>query len=264
MNKYFLELSYFGFKYSGWQIQKNARTIQEIVEKSLSNLLREEIRVFGCGRTDAGVHAFQHFSHFFSENIKKYDSQDFLFKLNSYLDSDISVKRIFEVPQEADARFSAIKRQYVFFISQTKTPFARGKSMYYYGDLDIPLMNKAGKHLIGEKSFLSFSKKMDTETEGICKVEKSIFVQRKNFWKIEDAPTIEFTIEANRFLRGMVRLIVGTLLQVGIKKMTISEFKTLLEQSKRQKANYSADAKGLYLSEITYPEFVYSKLMEQK
>ncbi len=251
MNRYFLELSYFGKNFNGWQIQKNAvNTVQQVVEESLSTVLQEKIEVVGCGRTDAGVHAKNYIAHFDSEKDDLHlETRKWLHKLNQITGRDIAFHSIKKVKNEASARFEAHSRTYHYFIHKLKDPFLCDYSWLCKVDLDVKLMNEAASCLLQYEDFTSFSK-VNTQTfTNNCTIHKA-------FWKEENDKLI-FTISANRFLRNMVRAIVGTLVAVGEKKITIDQFKEIIESKNRSNAGKSVPAHGLYLVEIIYPEDIY-------
>lgn len=251
MNRYFLELSYFGKNFNGWQIQKNAvNTVQQVVEESLSTVLQEKIEVVGCGRTDAGVHAKNYIAHFDSEKDDLHlETRKWLHKLNQITGRDITFHNIKKVKKEASARFEAHSRTYHYFIHKHKDPFLYDYSWLCKVDLDIKLMNEAASYLLQYEDFTSFSK-VNTQTfTNNCTIHKA-------FWKEENDKLI-FTISANRFLRNMVRAIVGTLVAVGEKKISIEQFKEIIESKNRSNAGKSVPAHGLYLVEIIYPEDIY-------
>lgn len=245
MKRFFLEIAYNGARYHGWQIQKNASSIQETFQKAVTTLLKEEIAITGAGRTDTGVHAKQFFAHF--ETTQTINVEKLKFKLNSILPDDIACISVFEVPTEAHARFSATARTYQYWISLQKNPFLTQFAYYFPFNLDVDLMNNAAKKIIKEDDFSCFSKsKTDTFTNN-CTITEA-------HWKIENNVLI-FTITANRFLRNMVRAIVGTLLDVGQKKITVDAVSTIIESKNRSEAGQSVPAHGLYLTKIEYPFF---------
>ena len=241
--RYFVEFSYNGSKYHGWQRQPNANSVQQELIKCLSLLLQTEIDLVGAGRTDAGVHAVQMFAHF--DYKFSFDMQELVFKMNSFLPNDISVSKIFEVKEDTHARFSAISRTYKYYISEKKNIFNPNLHLVYK-HLDMCKMNDSCTYLMGEKDFTSFSKVNTNTFTNNCNITKAI-------WKKED-DTYVFTITANRFLRNMVRSIVGTLIDVGCGKINASEVKNILEKKSRCEAGVSVPAKALFLTQINYPE----------
>ena len=246
--RYFIELSYHGKHYHGWQKQANEISVQETIEKALSILLKEKISVIGCGRTDAGVHARQFFLHFDIE--KQLDKEKLKYKLNSFLPEDIGIFQVLGVNDEAHARFNAISRSYQYRISLDKNVFENDLSLYIYQtDLNTKKMDEAAALLMNYTDFKCFSRsKTDVKTYD-CKIIEA-------YWKT-DGQHLEFFITANRFLRNMVRAIVGTLLEVGKGRMTLDEFKNVIESRDRERAGASVKAKGLYLTRVIYPDSIF-------
>ncbi|MRI02139.1 tRNA pseudouridine(38-40) synthase TruA [Kriegella sp. EG-1] len=242
--RYFIEFSYFGKAYHGWQIQPNAITVQQVLEKAFSTLIGDKIALVAAGRTDAGVHAKQMFAHFDCEGLE--NIEDLVFRLNSFLPDDISVKSIFEVSKTAHARFNAVERTYEYWLVQKKNPFYIEHAHYVNRSLDVVKMNKASQLIMSYSDFECFSKSKTEVHTFLCDINKAE-------WQLVDDRLI-FTITANRFLRNMVRATVGTLLEVGIGKWSIEDVKTILESKDRTKAGVSVPAKGLYLSAIKYPQ----------
>lgn len=247
MSRYFIEIAYNGSNYHGWQFQQNATSIQEEINKALSTILQTDTMVTGAGRTDTGVHAEQLYAHFDFEQLN--DLETLKFKLNNFLPNDISIYSIFEVNKDAHARFSATSRTYQYRITQKKNPFHSLSAYYFPYPLNIELMNKAAAELLNYKDFSSFSKsKTDTFTNN-CEIIKAE-------WEAENGLLV-FTITANRFLRNMVRAIVGTLLEIGQEKIKTSELKEIIESKNRSNAGTSAPAQGLFLTKINYPNSIY-------
>ncbi|WP_396176948.1 tRNA pseudouridine(38-40) synthase TruA [Flavobacterium sp.] len=241
--RFFIEFSYNGTNYHGWQYQPNATSVQETLTKALSVVLKKsDLEVMGAGRTDTGVHASQMFAHFDYEN--PVNSDVVAYKLNSFLPKDIAVSRIIEVDENAHARFDATQRTYEYKINTAKNVFQQELSWYYAKDLDVEAMNDAAKLLLVFTDFQCFSK-INTDVNTFnCAITEA-------FWKKENDHLI-FTISADRFLRNMVRAIVGTLVNVGLGKISKSEFKTIIESKDRRKAGFSVPAHGLYLTQIKY------------
>ena len=240
--RYFIEFSYNGTNYHGWQKQPNANTVQEEMEKCMSVLLQEEVELMGAGRTDSGVHATQMFAHFDSDTI--IDTEKIVSKLNSFLPSDISIVRIFIVKEDIHARFTAIGRTYKYYVSTEKNIF-NPNTYLFFKKLDVDKMNEACKYLMGEQDFTSFSKlHTDTFTNN-CDITKAIWEQ--------EGVNFVFTISANRFLRNMVRSVVGTLLDVGYGKIEGEEIKIIIEKKDRCSAGTSVPAKALFLTQVKYP-----------
>lgn len=244
--RYFIELSFLGKNYHGWQLQKNAVTVQGTLDNALSLLLNTKIETLGAGRTDTGVHAKYFVAHFDCDI--DFDTLQLCYKLNSFLPNDISVKRVFPVQIEAHSRFDALSRTYQYFICAEKNPFMLDFAAFFFHPLDIKLMNEAARILFDYSDFTSFSKlHSDTKTNN-CKIMKAI-------WKEQKEGILVFTIQADRFLRNMVRAIVGTLLDVGQKKISLDDFKKIIEDKNRCKAGQSVPPQGLFLTDIEYPDF---------
>jgi tRNA pseudouridine38-40 synthase len=243
--RYFLQLSYKGTNYHGWQIQPNAISVQEVMEDALSKILREKIAVVGAGRTDTGVHASFFILHFDVENSIP-EKLDIVYKLNSFLPADIAVQNVWQVNNEMHARFSAISRTYKYYISTQKNPFDDETSHKYLKALDVAKMNEAALTLFDFKDFTSFSRLHTDVKTNNCEIMQAEWVAKKS--------KLIFTIKADRFLRNMVRAVVGTLLEVGKGKLTIEQFREIVEKKNRGCAGASAPAQGLFLVGIEYPE----------
>lgn len=243
MFRYFLQISYKGTRYFGWQIQPNAVSVQEVLLKTLSTVLRENVSVIGAGRTDTGVHASFYILHFDVTN-KITEPEKLVYHLNRFLPSDIAIQKIWEVDNDLHARFSAISRTYKYFISTKKNPFQSETAFLYTGFLDIDKMNEAARVLFSYSDFTSFSKLHTDVKTNNCKIYEAA-------WKQENDQLV-FTIKADRFLRNMVRAIVGTLLEVGKGKITIDDFKNIIESKNRGAAGTSVPAQGLFLVDIEY------------
>lgn len=247
VNRYFVKLAFDGTNYHGWQIQRNARTVQQVLDDAFSMILREPVRLTGCGRTDTGVHAVEFFAHFdLEKTLSEEERTTLVFKLNGYLDDDLVIRSVFPVKPRMHARFSARHRTYEYRITRTKNPFLTRYTYYLYGPLDVELMNQGAKFLLGITDFTSFSKVSKETKTNICKV----FIAR---WEIYEGELV-FTIRANRFLRNMVRAIVGTLLELGSGKITFEEFRQVVFSHNRSNAGDSVPAAGLFLVEVVYPE----------
>ncbi len=243
--RYFIRISYKGTHYHGWQIQANSKTIQEALNHDLSIILNEKIEVNGAGRTDTGVHARVFYAHFDSLQSDLHKDSNLIFRINGKLPKDIAVQGILKVKPDAHARFDAISRTYEYHIIRRKDPFFTELANYVYGDLDFESMNKATALLTEVSDFSSFSK-VDTDVKtNICKVYRAD-------WNIDPEKMI-FTITADRFLRDMVRAIVGTLLEVGFGRINIEKFRKIIEQKNRSAAGTSIPAKGLFLTDVQYP-----------
>ena len=249
--RYFIELSYDGAAYCGWQRQPDAPTVQQALEKGLSTLLRQDIEVVGAGRTDTGVNASYYVAHFDCENGVK-DCAQLVYKLNLILPQDIAVKRVREVTPEAHARFDAVEREYTYYISQRKNPFRRYSAWQYFVPLDVERMNEAAATLLDYDDFTSFAKLNSNNKTNICRVVKSEW--RRAEW---DEDLLIFTIRADRFLRNMIRAIVGTLVDVGRGRYTVDEFADILHSRDLSRSSAGAPAVGLFLSDVEYSENVY-------
>ena len=241
--RYLIQLSYKGTHFHGWQKQVNVKTVQQELDEKLSLMLGENIETLGCGRTDAGVHAKQFFAHFDSQN--NVDTENLFFRLPKFLSKDIAIQSIKKIDENFHARFDADYRVYEYWITQKADPFLNDYSWFVYGDLNIDAMNNASKLLLSHKDFECFSKVHTDVNNFLCDIT---FAE----WKLTDEKLI-FTIKANRFLRNMVRAIVGTLIDVGRNKLSIEQFKRILESKNRSESGQSVPAHGLFLTEIHYP-----------
>ena len=240
--RYFLELAYNGTNYHGWQYQPNATSVQETLNKALSTILKTTIDIVGAGRTDTGVHAKQMFAHF--DYDLEIDIPQLIHKLNSFLPKDIAIFNIHLVHNDAHARFDATKRTYQYHIHQQKDVFENENSWYYQNELNVEKMNQACKILFDHTDFECFSK-VNTEVNTFnCKIHEANWQQNSN--------QLVFTISADRFLRNMVRAIVGTMINIGLGKVTLPEFKKIIESKDRSQAGFSVPAHGLYLTKIEY------------
>lgn len=245
--RYFLELAYKGTHYHGWQSQKNAQSVQETLEQALAMILRVSVPVTGSGRTDTGVHASQQFIHFDVEEVL--DSAVFLKKLNAVLPKDISAYQLRLVKRDAHVRFDAIWRSYIYKITYRKNPFEQELLWHYFRPLDLEKMNEAAALLLAHEDFECFSKVKTEVNHFGCKIKAAYWEQKGH--------ELHFHITANRFLRGMVRAIVGTLVDVGEGKLSAEQFQEILESRDRSQAGSSAPASGLFLCEVTYPEDIF-------
>lgn len=241
--RYFIEFSYNGSAYFGYQIQPRQVSVQEELEKALSTILREPIKTTGAGRTDTGVHAKKMFAHFETEKIP---DDNLVYKLNSFLSENIAIKRIFLVPDDLHARFSATFRTYEYYISLEKDPFSKDSSWQYWRQkpLDVELMNEACKILFEYDDFTSFAKLHTDNKTNICKIYKAEWEQL--------GTQLKFTISADRFLRNMVRAIVGTMIEIGSGKIAPKDLRTIIEDQYRNSAGVSAPAQGLFLVDVGY------------
>lgn len=241
--RYFIEIAYQGTHYHGWQIQPNAHTVQAEIERVLELILGKKIEITASGRTDTGVHAMQQFAHFDCETPLNHYTH--LHKVNLLLPRDIVAKAIYQVADEAHARFDATERAYAYYLSSQKKPFQQGLYTYDHRTYNYEAMNQAAAILLQYQDFQAFSKvKTDVKTFD-CIISEAKWVQEDDFYV--------FHITANRFLRGMVRAIVGTLLEVGKGRLNLKDFKMVIEQKDRRKAGHAAPPEGLFLSRVVYP-----------
>lgn len=241
--RYLIQLAYKGTNYHGWQKQLNAHSVQGELDSRLSILLGETIETLGCGRTDTGVHAKDFYAHF--DTTKNIDVPFLIHKLNNFLPKDIVIFNIQQVADEFNARFDAEWREYKYWISRKPNPFLLDQSWFLHGNLNIDAMNEAAQLLIGKKDFECFSKVQTQVNNFICDV---MYAK----WELQNDKLV-FTIRANRFLRNMVRAIVGTLVDVGQGKITIDDVNKILASKNRSEAGRSVPAHGLFLTRIYYP-----------
>lgn len=240
--RHFIKFAYNGTHYHGWQTQPNAVSVQETLTKAISTILGETIELMGAGRTDTGVHAREMYAHFDLE--KDFDASHLVHKLNSFLPKDIAVFEIIPVHAEAHARFDAKKRTYQYHIHTFKDVFQTELSWYNPQKLDVELMNQAAQILLKHTDFECFSK-VHTEVNTFnCQIFEAYWTQQNH--------ELIFTISADRFLRNMVRAIVGTLINVGLQKITLEDFENIIQSKNRSEAGFSVPAHGLYLTEIEY------------
>jgi tRNA pseudouridine38-40 synthase len=241
--RYLIECSYRGSSFHGWQIQPNAITVQECIEKGLSMMLKEKIEITGSSRTDTGVHAAQQFAHFDIEKVIE-EPYRIVNSLNGILSKDIAIHQIMLVSNEFHSRFDATYRRYVYRIQQQKTPFDYETSYFFKPKLNIDLMNQAGELMKQYIDFQSFSKvKTDVKTFN-CKIEFA-------FWEQQDQ-TLLFHIKADRFLRGMVRAIVGTMIEIGAERLSLADFEQIIVSKNRNFAGRAVPPEGLTLVEVGY------------
>ena len=245
--RFFIKISYRGAKYHGWQVQPNANTIQSEINKALSTILDSKISIIGASRTDTGVHANVTYAHFDCPII--FDYKEIVLKLNGFLPKDIVIHDIFQVDQQANSRFDAISRTYNYYIIQYKSAFKRD-AYFFYKPLNIDEMNFACQHLLGEHDFTSFAKSHTQTKTNICNVTYA------NWTQVEEQ--IIFTITANRFLRNMVRAIVGTMLDIGVGKLSHQDIQKIFFKKDRSSAGYSVPACGLFLDDINYPNGIFN------
>jgi tRNA pseudouridine38-40 synthase len=247
--RYFIYISYKGTSYHGWQIQPDSVTVQQVLDDSLSVILGEKISTIGAGRTDTGVHALIFCAHFDSISTDLNASKNLVFRLNKFLPKDISVISIKKVLPDANARYSAIARTYKYFISRIKDPFFENSSWFIHGNIDISSMNEACRMLLNHSDFTSFSRLHSGAKTNICKIYSAQWEEADN--------RLVFTIKADRFLRNMVRAIVGTMIEIGLGKMDLNKFEEIILLKDRCSAGKSAPAKGLFLTGIEYPEEIF-------
>ncbi|UKN01382.1 tRNA pseudouridine(38-40) synthase TruA [Paracrocinitomix mangrovi] len=244
MNRIFIKLAYKGTNFFGWQIQPNHPSVQSEIESVLGKLNGgKEVKITGCGRTDTGVHSSEYYAH--CDLPFEMEKDQLIYKLNSMLPMDIVIQDILEVEAEAHARFDATNRTYHYFIHQSKDPFIDEISWYRKPDLDIESMNKACLMLVQHKDFECFSKVKTDVTNFLCDIKNAIWIKSEKGYI--------FSITANRFLRNMVRAIVGTMIEIGEGRMSLEEFQIVLDSRNRSEAGQSVPAKGLFLAKIEYP-----------
>ena len=250
--RYLIEISYHGAKYHGWQVQDNALSVQETVDAALSTLLRQSIRTLGCGRTDTGVHARQLFAHFdysiAAENGVEPEAQRVVKGLNALLPDDIAVKNFMNVAPDFHARFDAVSRAYEYHIHFEKDPFLRSLSWQLRDIPDAARMNEAAQILMEYRDFSCFSKSHTQVATNNCEIYSAE-------WRWLTPGRLVFYIRANRFLRNMVRAIVGTLLEIGHDKKPVESIRDTIGSKNRSVAGVSVPACGLYLTEVNYPQF---------
>lgn len=254
--RYFLKLAYNGAEYHGWQSQKNAHTVQLELEKALSTLTGGKIMpLTGAGRTDSGVHARNYYAHFDTQDRFSQTELDHLvYKLNQLLPDSIAVADAFRVNEDAHARFSATSRKYRYYISRTYDPFSVGFSWRLIVPLDINLMNEAAAMLLNHHDFKCFAKTGGQTKTTLCTIETSRW--------FSDGNSLVYEVKADRFLRNMVRAIVGTLLEVGKHRLSLEEFHQLLLNGTRSDAGQSVPAHGLFLEDVEYPDWIKAVVLD--
>jgi len=243
--RYLLELSFNGSNYHGWQIQPKSISVQETIEKCISTILNKKTNIVGAGRTDTGVHASYFCAHFDSL-ITIEDKTDFVYKLNSFLPNDISIHTLYKVSDDFHARFDALSRTYQYKLNTKKNPFLIDGSYFLKKDIDFSKMNLAALKLYNYKDFKCFSKSNTDVHTFDCNITNAKWRFKENYWLFE--------ISANRFLRNMVRAIIGTLIEIGEGKNEINHMDKVIMSKNRKEAGYSVPAHGLYLTDIIYPE----------
>jgi tRNA pseudouridine38-40 synthase len=248
-SRYFIFISFKGTFYHGWQLQPNSVTVQKTLNDALSLILNEPIATIGAGRTDAGVHALVFCAHFESISSNLDSKKNLIYKLNRYLPSDISVTGIRKVTPDANARYSAVSRTYKYYISNAKDPFSEDSSWHVHGNFNVDKMNQAALLLFKFSDFSSFRRLHSDSKTNDCTIYEAVWVEKNG--------QLIFTIKADRFLRNMVRAIVGTMVDVGFNKTGLREFEEIIKAKDRGKAGKSAPAKGLFLTEIEYPDEIF-------
>ena len=241
--RYFIELQYDGKAYCGWQRQPDQQTVQGVIEDALIKLLRRSTEIVGAGRTDTGVNASFYIAHF--DTAEEIDCDHIAYKLNAMLAQDIAIRRIYRVADDKHARFDAVEREYTYFLSPTKAPFRRHSAWIYYIPLDVERMNRAAEVLLETEDFTTFAKLNSNNKTNICHIS---YVE----WVVEDDLTLRFTIRADRFLRNMVRAIVGTLVDVGRGRYSVEEFEDIIRSRDLSRSSAGAPACGLFLSDVRY------------
>jgi tRNA pseudouridine38-40 synthase len=244
MARYFIEVSYDGATFGGFQIQQNQQTIQGALEEAMTILFRQSIPLTGASRTDAGVHALQNYLHFDTDLTI---TAKHIYNLNAILPNTIVVRDIYIVPETAHSRFDAIKRSYIYKIHTQKSPFLEGRSWHYPFPVSISALQEAADSLLTYTNFESFSKKNTSVNTFDCTITKAQWIQ--------EGGTITFNIDSNRFLRGMIRGLVGTMLQVGRGQTNLEAWHEIIRSKNEQNVDFSTPAHGLYLSEIEYPKY---------
>lgn len=245
--RYFFEISYNGTKFHGWQSQANAVGVQDVVEEVFQKLFRQKIGIIGSGRTDTGVHCVKQYFHADVDKLTDYAST--LVRLNSFLPKEISINAIHLAQPTAHARYDARERKYEYHLTRKKNPFLHGYAFHYFKPLDVERMNTASEILIGKHDFQAFSKVKTDVNHFICDLKKARWNQKKDL--------LVFTIVANRFLRGMVRAIVGSLLDVGTGKTTLKDFHQIVKSKDRRNAGMNVPPEGLYLMDVKYPKRIF-------
>ena len=242
MPTYFLSLAYKGTRFAGFQIQDNAITIQGQVERAMATYLRENVQLTGSSRTDAGVHANRNFFHF---SIDRQLKDEFVYHVNAILPPDIAITGIYAVPEGSHSRFDAVGRRYKYHIYNSKNPFLNDRSWYYPYPMDLSGLNQAASSLLGLHDFTSFAKRRTQVYTHMCTISVCQWHETGDGW--------DFTVEGNRFLRGMVRALVGTMVKVGRKKISVESFQNLLLSKDSAMADFSAPGHGLFLDDVIYP-----------
>ena len=248
--RYFIELRYDGSAYCGWQRQPDMSSVQQTIEQALTKLLRTPTEIVGAGRTDTGVNASYYVAHF--DSAVEVDCPQVHYKLNMMLPKDIAIFSIIPVAADAHARFDAIEREYTYYISSVKNPFRRHSAWLYYVELDVEKMNQAAAKLLTYSDFTSFAKLNSNNKTNICRVMDA-------HWDVEADGVLRFTIRADRFLRNMVRSIVGTLVDVGRGRYSVDEFCAIVEAKDLSQSSAGAPSQGLFLSDVVYKDETFKK-----
>ena len=253
MPRYFIEVAYKGTNYSGFQIQKNANSIQAEIQKALKIFYKRDFELTGSSRTDAGVHALQNFFHFdveeelefkSSKNLSAIHVERSIYNLNAILPLDVVIKKILLVKNEAHCRFDAVSRQYKYFIYQNKNPFLQNNAFYFPYNLDIEKLNEAASKILMHQDFTAFSKQNTQVNNFNCSIEKSS-------WYVEENKIV-YDVVANRFLRGMVKGLTGTMLQVGANKISVNDFVEIIKNCDQSKVDFSPPSHGLFLMSVKF------------
>lgn len=250
--RYFFEVAYKGTNYAGFQVQQNANTIQAEVERALQIYFRKSFKLTGASRTDAGVHAHQNYFH---ADVEYELPLGILYNLNSLLPPDVVIKRMFRVPDDMHCRFHAISREYKYYIHASKNPFLTDTGWFYPYKINPDILQQAASLICNYTDFTSFSKRNTQAFTNNCIIYKSE-------WQIKE-DTLVYNVKANRFLRGMVRGLVGTMLQAGREAISIADLRKIIEAKDGTKANFSTPAKGLFLTAVEYPDNLFNKVAEQ-
>lgn len=254
MPRYFIEVAYKGTKYSGFQVQDNAITIQSEVESALAIKFGQPFQLTGASRTDAGVHALQNYFHFdtqadlfYQKDNKEKNIHQVLYSLNSILPDDIVINKIFEVEENQHCRFGAVSREYKYYIYRKKNPFYKDTAYFYPYTIDFEKLKQAAAVILNTKDFTSFSKKNTQVNNFICSIYKSEWIQENDF--------VIYNVVANRFLRGMVKGLVGTMLKTASGKISLDEFIDIVKNNNNNNVDFSVPAHGLFLVKVKYPSF---------
>jgi len=247
--RFLFEITYKGTDYHGWQSQHNATGIQQVIEEAMTKLLREKISIVGSGRTDTGVHCAQQFFH--ADIEAKVEFDHLFMRMNSFLPKDIAVRSIRAIKPDASARYDAYERTYQYHITRSKDPLREGLSFYFFKPLDLGVLQRGADVLVGKHDFECFSKVKTDVNHFICDIKQAEWNQKGDL--------LVFTITANRFLRGMVRAVVGTLLDAGTGKTTLDDIREVLKSKDRKKAGMNVPPEGLFLTSVKYPKAIFIK-----